>query len=159
MSAKKNSEVLLHFTTCAFFELLEKERQWFALLDTLRHLRWQRADPDECPEWQASSSCCETADTGCAIESFSQRWIDNPMKKPPIEAEFAPTIEEKALLMAVGAGTHREGERREDTRSFISGLALEHLRLWLEGDQRQDHILHAARCHGGGYPAPRNAES
>ena len=52
MSAKKNSEVLLHFTTCAFFELLEKERQWFALLDTLRHLRWQRADPDECPEGQ-----------------------------------------------------------------------------------------------------------
>ena len=36
-----------------FDELLEKEQQWFMLLDTLRHLRWQRISPDDSPEGQA----------------------------------------------------------------------------------------------------------
>jgi hypothetical protein len=36
-----------------FLELIEKEGQWFALLDTLRHLRWQRTSPEESPEGQA----------------------------------------------------------------------------------------------------------
>jgi hypothetical protein len=34
-------------------ELLEKERKWFDLLDTLRHLRWQRMSPEDSPEGQA----------------------------------------------------------------------------------------------------------
>jgi len=44
---------------CGFFkprdfaELLEKERKWFDLLDTLRHLRWQRTSPEDSPEGQA----------------------------------------------------------------------------------------------------------
>ena len=36
-----------------FLELLDKERTWFDLLDTLRHLRWQRPNPDDSPEGQA----------------------------------------------------------------------------------------------------------
>ena len=36
-----------------FAELLDSERQWFALLDALRHLRWQRISPEKSPEGQA----------------------------------------------------------------------------------------------------------
>ncbi len=41
------------FTPAHFLDLLEHEREWFDLLDTLRHLRWQRPSPEESPEWQA----------------------------------------------------------------------------------------------------------
>ena len=81
------------------------------------------------------------------------------MKKPPIEAEFAPAIEEKALLMAVGAGTHREGEWREDTPQFHIGIALEHLRLWVEGDQRQTTFFTPPVAMAAVTQRPRNAES
>ena len=36
-----------------FLALLDKERKWFDLLDTLRHLRWQRISPEDSPEGQA----------------------------------------------------------------------------------------------------------
>lgn len=36
-----------------FLELLERERQWFEMLDALRHLCWQRTSPEESPEGQA----------------------------------------------------------------------------------------------------------
>jgi hypothetical protein len=67
-----------------------------------------------------------------------------PNEKPTTEAEFAPAMEEIAWLMAEGSRTHREGEWREHAPQFHIGRAVEHLRLWGEGDQRQDHILHAA---------------
>jgi hypothetical protein len=42
-----------YFKPRDFAELLDNERQWFALLDTLRHVRWQRISPEESPEGQA----------------------------------------------------------------------------------------------------------
>ena len=42
-----------YFKPRDFLELLAKERQWFDLLDTLRHLRWQRTVPEDSPEGQA----------------------------------------------------------------------------------------------------------
>jgi hypothetical protein len=42
-----------HFKPRDFAELLEQEREWFALLDTLRHLRWQRISPEESAEGEA----------------------------------------------------------------------------------------------------------
>ncbi len=33
------------FTPARFLELLEREREWFDLLDALRQQRWQRAWP------------------------------------------------------------------------------------------------------------------
>jgi len=42
-----------NFVPSDFFELLEREREWFELLDALRRLRWQRAWPEESPEGQA----------------------------------------------------------------------------------------------------------
>ena len=41
------------FTPTDFIELLEHEREWFDLLDTLRRQRWHRAWPEESPEGQA----------------------------------------------------------------------------------------------------------
>ena len=41
------------FTPADFLELLEHEREWFDLLDALRHLRCQRPSPEESPEGQA----------------------------------------------------------------------------------------------------------
>ena len=41
------------FKPSDFLELLEKERTWFDLLDTLRHVRWQRIVPEESPEGPA----------------------------------------------------------------------------------------------------------
>ncbi len=41
------------FIPTHFLELLEHEREWFDLLDALRHLRWQRPSPEESPEGQA----------------------------------------------------------------------------------------------------------
>jgi hypothetical protein len=43
----------LFFEPSDFLALLEKERKWFDLLDTLRHVRWQRNWPEEGPEGQA----------------------------------------------------------------------------------------------------------
>jgi hypothetical protein len=65
------------------------------------------------------------------------------MKTKTIEDEFTPAFEEIASLMLEGSRTHREGEWREHAPQFHIGRAIEHLRLWREGDQRQDHILHA----------------
>ena len=42
-----------YFKPRDFLEFLEKERRWFELLDTLRHLRWQRMSPEDSPEGQA----------------------------------------------------------------------------------------------------------
>jgi hypothetical protein len=42
-----------YFKPRDFLELLEKERKWFDLLDTLRELRWQRASPEDSAEGQA----------------------------------------------------------------------------------------------------------
>ncbi len=42
-----------NFMPSDFLELLEREREWFDLLDTLRQQRWQRAWPEESPEGQA----------------------------------------------------------------------------------------------------------
>jgi hypothetical protein len=50
---QKNSHTGEPFTPAHFVDLLQKEQKWFALLDTLRHLRWQRTVPEECPEGQA----------------------------------------------------------------------------------------------------------
>ena len=41
------------FTPAQFLDWLEKEHKWFALHDTLRHLRWQRTVPEDSPEDQA----------------------------------------------------------------------------------------------------------
>ena len=41
------------FTPAYFLELLEGEREWFDLLDTLRRQRWQRAWLEESLEGQA----------------------------------------------------------------------------------------------------------
>jgi hypothetical protein len=43
---EKNSRPGEPFTPAQFLDLLEKEHKWFALLDTLRHLRWQRTVPE-----------------------------------------------------------------------------------------------------------------
>jgi hypothetical protein len=80
------------------------------------------------------------------------------MKKTTIEAQFAPAMEEIASLMIAGSRTHREGEWREHAPQFHIGRAMEHLRLWNEGDQRQDHILHAA-CRLLMAVTQRNADS
>jgi hypothetical protein len=66
------------------------------------------------------------------------------MKKEALQREFTPALKEIASLMVEGSQTHREGEWREHAPQFHIGRAIEHLRLWREGDQRQDHILHAA---------------
>jgi hypothetical protein len=50
---ENNSRSGKPFTPAQFLDLLGKERKWFALLDTLRHLRWQPAVPEESPEGQA----------------------------------------------------------------------------------------------------------
>lgn len=65
-------------------------------------------------------------------------------KETPAASEFAPALEAISWLMVEGSRTHREGEWREHAPQFHIGRAVEHLRLWGEGDQRQDHILHAA---------------
>jgi hypothetical protein len=48
-----NSQGERYFTPARFLELLERERQWFDLLDALRRQRWQRAWPEESLEGQA----------------------------------------------------------------------------------------------------------
>jgi hypothetical protein len=50
---ENNSRCGEPFTPAQFLDLLDKARKWFALFDTLRHLRWQRTVPEESPEGQA----------------------------------------------------------------------------------------------------------
>lgn len=54
------SEAMHALGECDFFfklrdfrELSENERQWFEMLDALRHIRWERTSPEESPERQA----------------------------------------------------------------------------------------------------------
>jgi hypothetical protein len=58
--------------------------------------------------------------------------------------QFGRALEIVADVMRLGATTHREGEWMEAPAGFHIGRAEEHLKLLHDGDQRQDHLAHAA---------------
>jgi hypothetical protein len=56
------------FKSHDFRELLENERQWFEMLNALRHIRWQRTSPKESPEGQAVIVMLRIAPGGCGTK-------------------------------------------------------------------------------------------
>ena len=57
---------------------------------------------------------------------------------------FSEALEIIAELMKHGAASHPDNDWVRRTPEYHIQRAQEHLRLWQEGDQRQNHIAHAA---------------
>jgi hypothetical protein len=57
---------------------------------------------------------------------------------------FTKALEAIAGVMRVGAANHPDNDWVERTPEYHIDRAEEHLRLLHEGDQRQDHLSHAA---------------
>ena len=57
---------------------------------------------------------------------------------------FAEAIEIVAEVMRQGAASHPDNDWLSRAPEHHIRRAQEHLRLWQEGDQLQDHISHAA---------------
>ena len=57
---------------------------------------------------------------------------------------FTKALETVARVMRDGAQSHPDNDWIRRTPEYHIGRAEEHLRLLREGDQRQDHLSHAA---------------
>ena len=57
---------------------------------------------------------------------------------------FSKALEVVARVMREGAATHPDNDWIEHSSEYHLGRAQEHLRLWRDGDQLQDHMSHAA---------------
>ena len=57
---------------------------------------------------------------------------------------FAKALEIVARVMRDGAATHPDNDWVQRGPEYHLGRAEEHLRLWRDGDQLQDHVSHAA---------------
>jgi hypothetical protein len=57
---------------------------------------------------------------------------------------FTKALQVVARVMREGAATHPDNDRIGRTPEYHLGRAEEHLRLWRDGDKRQDHMSHAA---------------
>ena len=57
---------------------------------------------------------------------------------------FKPTLEVIAGVMRDGVATHPDNEWVRRSVDYHLSRAEEHLRLLHEGDQREDHVAHAA---------------
>ena len=58
--------------------------------------------------------------------------------------EFTQAIEIVAEVMKHGATSHPTDDWNSRPFEYHAARAREHLRLWSEGDQQQDHLSHAA---------------
>ena len=57
---------------------------------------------------------------------------------------FTKALEVVAGVMREGAATHPDNDWVGRTPEYHLGRAEEHLRLWHDGDQLEDHVSHAA---------------
>jgi dATP/dGTP diphosphohydrolase len=57
---------------------------------------------------------------------------------------FTKALEIVARVMAEGAVTHPDNDWVGRSPDYHIGRAEEHLRLWRDGDQLEDHMSHAA---------------
>ena len=57
---------------------------------------------------------------------------------------FTKALEIVARVMRDGAATHPDNDWVRCSPEYHLGRAEEHLRLWRDGDQLQDHVSHAA---------------
>jgi hypothetical protein len=57
---------------------------------------------------------------------------------------FAKALEVVARVMRDGAAMHPDNDWVRRSPEYHLGRAEEHLRLWRDGDQLQDHVSHAA---------------
>jgi hypothetical protein len=57
---------------------------------------------------------------------------------------FAKALEIVARVMREGAATHPDNDWTRRSPEYHLGRVEEHLRLWRDGDQLQDHVSHAA---------------
>jgi hypothetical protein len=57
---------------------------------------------------------------------------------------FTRALEVGARVMQDGAATHPDNDWVWRSPEYHLGRAEEHLRLWHDGDQLQDHLSHAA---------------
>ena len=58
--------------------------------------------------------------------------------------EFTDAFQIVIEVMRQGAASHPRDEWRSLPHEFHVGRAIEHLRLWQQGDLQQDHLSHAA---------------
>jgi hypothetical protein len=58
--------------------------------------------------------------------------------------EVAKALEIVDAVTRDGAQTHPDNDWIRRTPEYHLGRAEEHLRLWRDGDQQQDHLSHAA---------------
>jgi hypothetical protein len=57
---------------------------------------------------------------------------------------FREALAISADVMKHGAASHPDNDWLRRSSEYHIGRAEEHLRLWREGDQQQDHVSHAA---------------
>jgi hypothetical protein len=57
---------------------------------------------------------------------------------------FSEAMETIADVMRHGAASHPDNDWLKRAPEYHIRRALEHMRLWQDGDQQQDHISHAA---------------
>jgi hypothetical protein len=57
---------------------------------------------------------------------------------------FTEALKIVARVMRDGAATHPDNDWIRRSPEYHLGRAEEHLRLWHDGDQLQDHVSHAA---------------
>ena len=57
---------------------------------------------------------------------------------------FTKALEVVARVMREGAAAHPDNDWVRRSPDYHLGRAEEHLRLWRDGDQLQDHVSHAA---------------
>jgi hypothetical protein len=57
---------------------------------------------------------------------------------------FTKALEVVARVMREGAATHPDNDWVGRSHDYHLGRAEEHLRLWRDGDQLEDHMSHAA---------------
>ena len=57
---------------------------------------------------------------------------------------FTKALEVVARVMRDGAATHPDNDSVRRSLEYHLDRAEEHLRLWRDGDQLQDHVSHAA---------------
>ena len=69
---------------------------------------------------------------------------DSPRAGSESVEPFKPTLEVIAGVMRDGVATHPDNEWVRRSVDYHLSRAEEHLRLLHEGDQREDHLSHAA---------------
>jgi hypothetical protein len=70
-------------------------------------------------------------------------WIFIKKERAGVEL-FTKALEVVARVMRDGAATHPDNDWVRRRPEYHLGRAEEHLRLWRDGDQLQDHVSHAA---------------